>query len=187
MLTCYQNLEMSLKNHNIFSSFCILFALCFFSCKQHKTVDPQQEHGSTKKQLIEVNRILVMKDQQRIKGHLERHNIEMRETGTGLWYALEKTGEGAKAVTGKSATINYKICLLDGTECYSSAKNGSKTFTIGRGGVETGLEEGILLMNEGGHASFIMPPHLAYGLPGDGNRIPARAIIIYDVELVSID
>ena len=54
------------------------------------------------------------------------------------------------------------------------------------GGVESGLEEGILLMKTGGKAKFILPPHLAYGLPGDGKKIPARAILVYDVELLSI-
>jgi FKBP-type peptidyl-prolyl cis-trans isomerase len=61
-----------------------------------------------------------------------------------------------------------------------------KTFLIGQGGVESGLEEGILLLQEGDKARFIMPPHLAHGLIGDRDKIPARATIIYDLELVSL-
>jgi len=165
----------------------VLFALCLISCRNQNTVDRQKEHNTTKDELIEVNRILVIKDQQRIKGYLERNNIKMQQTKTGLWYLIVEQGEGPKAESGKRATINYRIGLLDGTECYNSKEDGPKSFVIGRGGVESGLEEGILLMNEGGKANFILPPYLAHGLPGDGNRIPARAIIIYDVELVSID
>lgn len=165
----------------------MLFACCLFSCKNQKTVSHQKEHNTIKDELIEVNRILVIKDQQRIKGYLERNDIQMQQTETGLWYLIDKQGEGPKAETGRRATINYRIGLLDGTECYNSKKDGPKSFVVGRGGVESGLEEGILLMNEGGKANFIMPPYLAHGLPGDGNRIPARAIIVYDVELVSID
>jgi FKBP-type peptidyl-prolyl cis-trans isomerase len=52
--------------------------------------------------------------------------------------------------------------------------------------VESGLEEGILLLQEGDKARFIMPPHLAHGLIGDRDKIPARATIIYDLELVSL-
>ena len=64
----------------------------------------------------------------------------------------------------------------------------SKQFRIGQGGVESGLEEGVLLLlHEGDKATFIMPPHLAHGLPGDGNRIPARSIIVYEVELVKVE
>jgi FKBP-type peptidyl-prolyl cis-trans isomerase len=31
-----------------------------------------------------------------------------------------------------------------------------------------------------------MPPHLAYGLIGDNKKIPARATIIYDVEILDV-
>jgi FKBP-type peptidyl-prolyl cis-trans isomerase FkpA len=57
---------------------------------------------------------------------------------------------------------------------------------VGRGGVESGLEEGILLLNEGGRAQFIMPPHLAHGLIGDDNQIPSRSIILYEIEVVEV-
>jgi len=187
LLTCFQITEMSSWKPEIYSFTWIFFVLFAFSCRQNKPVDEQEKYNETKKQMIGVNRILVKKDQQRIKGYLERQNIEMHETGTGLWYSVEIPGDGPKAEAGKRATIHYKISLLDGTECYNSEKDGLKTFTIGRGRVESGLEEGILLLNEGGIASFIMPPHLAHGLPGDGNRIPARAIIVYHVELLTID
>ncbi len=178
---------MSLTKHRLYHVIRIFFVLCLFACKQEGPVDDQQDNRNTREQLIEVNRILVKKDQQRIKGYLERQNMEMNESETGLWYAIEAIGEGPKAETGKRATINYTVGLLDGSECYSSNRDGSKTFTIGRGGVESGLEEGLLMLNEGGKASFIMPPHLAHGLPGDGNCIPARAIIVYHIHLISID
>ena len=42
-------------------------------------------------------------------------------------------------------------------------------------------------MHEGDKARFIMPPHLAHGLLGDNHKIPARAIIIYEVELIKLD
>ncbi len=178
---------MSSWKPEIYSFIWICFILSAFSCKHNKPVQERKNYNETKKQMVEVNRILVKKDQQRIKGYLERQNIEMHETGTGLWYSIEVPGDGPKAEPGKRATINYKISLLDGTECYNSEKDGPKTFTIGRGRVESGLEEGILLLNEGGIASFIIPPYLAYGLPGDGNCIPPRAIILYYVKLLSID
>jgi FKBP-type peptidyl-prolyl cis-trans isomerase len=110
----------------------------------------------------------------------------MEETPTGLWVGISGRGTGEKAQPGMTAAIKYRLSLLDGTICYDSDSLGLKTFRIGHGGVESGLEEGILLLREGDRATFIMPPHLAHGLPGDGNRIPARSIIMYDVELVKL-
>jgi FKBP-type peptidyl-prolyl cis-trans isomerase len=42
------------------------------------------------------------------------------------------------------------------------------------------------MMRAGDKARFVIPPHLAYGLLGDENRIPARAIIVYQLELVEV-
>ena len=147
----------------------------------------REEYSQRKQQLMEVNKILVKKDQQRIRGYVERKGLEMTETETGLWYHIEKEGDGEECKTDDRVTLKYKISLLDGTECYNSDADGLKTFHIGRGGVESGLEEGILLLRKGSLATFIMPPHLAHGLPGDGERIPARAILIYEVEVLAVD
>jgi len=156
-------------------------------CKKERPSGSKEESAVTKTNLIEVNKILVRKDRQLIKGYNERHELNMHESETGLWYNIIEKGDGNAAKEGQMATINFKISLLDGTECYNSTVDGVKTFSIGRGGVESGLEEGILMLNAGGKAQFILPPHLAYGLPGDGNKIPPRAIIVYDIEVLSID
>ncbi len=156
-------------------------------CKKERPSGSKEESAVTKTNLIEVNKILVRKDWQLIKGYNERHELNMQESETGLWYNIIEKGKGIAAEEGKKAIINFKISLLYGTECYNSTVEGTKTFTIGRGGVESGLEEGILMLNAGGKATFILPPHLAYGLPGDGNKIPPRAIIVYDIEVLSVD
>ena len=165
----------------------VLVAVWCSGCKNEKPAVTEEQYNATRRHLVEVNKMMVRKDRQIIKGYAERHGLDMLESGTGLWYKIYTKGSGESAAEGKSATIKYKISLLDGTLCYDSDTEGEKTFTIGRGGVVSGLEEGILLLNAGGKAKFIMPPHLAYGLPGDGNKIPKRAIIVYDVEVMSIN
>jgi FKBP-type peptidyl-prolyl cis-trans isomerase FkpA len=155
--------------------------------RQEKEPVTEEQYLVTKKKMIGVNRILLKNDQQRIKGYIERQGLDMKETKTGLWYAIESEGTGARAEEGKIVRIAYRVSLLDGTECYNSDADGEKEFLIGKGGVESGLEEGILLLREGAKAKFIMPPHLAYGLSGDGKCIPARAIIRYDVEVLSVN
>ena len=147
----------------------------------------EEDYGETRKSLIKVNRLLVKKDSAKIAEYIKGRNWNMIETKTGLWYMIYKKGAGKKSKEGLYATINFNLTLLDGTQCYSSDSLGPKCFRIGRGSVESGLEEGILLLKEGDKAKFILPPHLAHGLVGDDNRIPARSIIVYDVELVSLD
>ncbi len=158
----------------------------FSGCHHNSTSVSDEEIQDVQKHMESVNRILIKKDRQRILGYIERQKLDMHESGTGLWYMIIQKGTGQPAKRGQIATIKYQISLLDGTLCYSSDKDGPKEFLIGQGGVESGLEEGILMLNEGGKAKFIMPVHLAYGLLGDSNKIPARAIIVYDAELISL-
>jgi len=136
--------------------------------------------------LITVNRELVEEDNERIRAFVESVGWLMKTTESGLWYKIYHEGNGEVAQTGMLATLEYTVSLLDGTVCYSSAQYGPLSFVLGRGGVESGLEEGILLLRVGDKARMIMPPHLAHGLPGDGDCIPQRAIIIYEVELISL-
>lgn len=163
-----------------------LIILLFLQCKSETKSITEEQVKETQKKLVSVNKTLVKKDRQKIIGYIKRHHLEMKESPTGLWYRIIRQGKGKKAKPGFWATINYKVYLLEGTECYSSEDKGPKTFLIGRGNVEAGLEEGILLLNEGAKAMFIMPPHLAWGLPGDGDKIPMRSIIIYEVELIKL-
>jgi FKBP-type peptidyl-prolyl cis-trans isomerase len=135
---------------------------------------------------MKINKYLVEKDADAIRGYINRHGWKMQESKAGLWYEITNTGTGKKAETGKTATLEYQVRLLNGTPCYSSDSLGNKTFTIGKGGVEPGLELGILMLREGDKARFIMPPHLAHGLVGDQNKIPARATIVYEVHLLKI-
>ena len=166
----------------------LLFLFLIISCTGKKEKMDEKEFKKVfGESIIKKNKELVKEDEEIIRRHIKRKNWKMEITGTGLFYEVYKKTNGVKADSGNIATIKYKISLLDGTVCYSSDSLGQKTFKITQGGVETGLEEGILLMKQGEKARFIMAPHLAYGLVGDGDRIPARAIIVYDVELINIE
>lgn len=140
----------------------------------------------SKESLIRANKGLVTIDHERIEAFAERHQWEMSTTETGLWYQIYDHGDGDSVRIGLIANINYTVSLLDGTVCYSSDSTGQKSFVIGHGGVESGLEEAILMMRVGDKARFIMPPHLAHGLPGDNDKIPARSTIVYQVELLNL-
>lgn len=162
----------------------ILIALAAVAAGCNKT--DQKGVPMSKESLIRANKGLVTIDKERIEAFAERHQWEMSTTETGLWYQIYEHGTGDSARNGLIASLKYTVSLLDGTLCYSSDSTGEKTFLIGQGGVESGLEEGILLMRCGDKARFIMPPHLAHGLPGDNDKIPPRSTIVYQVELLNL-
>jgi FKBP-type peptidyl-prolyl cis-trans isomerase len=157
------------------------------SCKKEETRRLTKEDIREKKEmLVRVNKYLVKKDVELIESYARRRGWDMELTESGLFYQIYERGNDIKAVNGKDATINYRLSLLDGTLCYSSEEQGPKKFTPGHSTEESGLEQGILMMHIGDKARFILPPHLAHGLLGDENRIPARSIIVYEVELLDV-
>jgi FKBP-type peptidyl-prolyl cis-trans isomerase FkpA len=165
----------------------ILLMLSFACAKNKQPVISEQEIKETEEALIGANRLLIQKDHEKILAYMNENKLNLQESASGLWYGITRQGKGVHVIKNQMVTLKYRVSLLNGTPCYDSDSVGLKRFVAGRGGVESGLEEGILLMNEGAKAIFIMPPHLAYGLPGDGNKIPARSIIIYEVELLKIE
>ena len=165
--------------------------ILLFSCgRSYNTQQPVQDKTEIERQkkeiLMRVNQELVEEDAETIKTYAERMGWKLNPTESGLWYMIYRNGQGEKATTGKTATLEYTLLLLDSTVCYSSEQLGQKIFRLGRGEVEAGLEEGVLQMRMGDKARLFLPPHLAHGLTGDGDCIPRRTIIIYDVELVKI-
>lgn len=137
-------------------------------------------------QLVKANKHITRTENELINDFISRYNWKMIETGSGLRYMIYKKTEEIKAQTNMIAQICFEVRLLDGTLIYSSKTLGNKEFVIGRGGIESGLEEGILYMKKGEKAKFILPSHLAFGLVGDGKKIPSRATLVYDIELLNL-
>ncbi|KPK86844.1 MAG: hypothetical protein AMS27_04140 [Bacteroides sp. SM23_62_1] len=162
----------------------ILFPLV--TCKEEKKKMSDKDIGEQKEIMVRVNKYLVKKDVELIESYIDRREWEMEVTESGLFYQIYEHGNGKPAESGRYATINYMVSLLDGTICYDSDETGPKQFLIGRSNEESGLEQGVLMMRVGDKARFIMPPHLAHGLLGDERNIPPRSIIVYEVELLEI-
>lgn len=163
--------------------------LAMVSCQNNEPTQKTNKKLSKKvikDKLVKTNQYLVKAEEQNIKDYIARHQYQMKETGSGLFYEIYKKGRGVQAKKGKLAILNFSISLLNGKTIYHSEKEGVKEFLIGKGGVESGLEEAILLLHVGDHARIIIPSHLAFGLLGDLDKIPEKATIIYDLELVNL-
>lgn len=174
---------MPLSQKSLFFLFFVFTAL-FCGCKQPK--EQHEKKHISKDTFIQANKSMVKTEDQKIEDYITRYKWQMTTTSTGLRYMIYKQGNGEQIKSGQSVTYSYTLSLLDGQICYSSDENGPKTIMLGKGEVERGLEEGILFLKKGDRAKFIIPSHLAFGLVGDGNRIPAKATIVYDIEIIQL-
>lgn len=106
-------------------------------------------------------------------------------TDTGLHYMITEEGKGAKPNKHNNVTVQYSGALSNGKVFDSSYKrNKPFTFKLGLGNVIKGWDEGIALLNVGSKAKLIIPYFLGYGERGSPPVIPAKATLIFDVELV---
>jgi len=156
------------------------------SCGQPEFSDKKANPEKMSESLLKANKKLVKNENEQIADFISRYGWKMTETGSGLRYMVYKQGSGKLAMKGDKVSLKYSVSLLNGDVCYSSEETGNKVFIVGQGGVETGMEEGILFLKKGDRAKFILPSHLAFGLVGDGSKIPAKATLVYDIELLDL-
>ncbi|MDB3977465.1 peptidylprolyl isomerase [Flavobacteriaceae bacterium] len=109
------------------------------------------------------------------------------KTDSGLYYKIIQKGEGVKPTAGQTVSVHYKGMLPEGSTFDSSYDRGKPIdFPVGMGRVIAGWDEGIMLLNKGDKARFVIPSDLGYGAQGAGGVIPPNATLIFDVELMDI-
>ncbi|NPA68651.1 MAG: FKBP-type peptidyl-prolyl cis-trans isomerase [Chlorobi bacterium] len=165
----------------------VTIAVLISSCNDDEvTKQPEFRKRRIDDTLLKVNRFLPERDSELIRSYVDRHGLNMQVSDEGLWYSITSETKGRKIKEGDIVSYDYRIELLDGTLCYSSDSSGTAQIKIGKSGKETGLEKGLLMMRKGEKAKFILPPHLGYGLLGDMKRIPARSVLVYDIEVKDV-
>ena len=96
-------------------------------------------------------------------------------------------GKGEIAALGNDVLVHYVGRMADGTQFDSSInRRDPLDFSLGAGDVIRGWDEGIQGMKVGGKRRLTIPPELAYGEQGCGNVIPARATLVFEVELLEV-
>ncbi|MEM8928694.1 MAG: peptidylprolyl isomerase [Bacteroidota bacterium] len=119
---------------------------------------------------------------------LEKLSAGFEKTTSGLRYKIIQKGHGAKAEKGKTVAVHYEGSLDDGQVFDSSySRKQPIEFPLGMGQVIPGWDEGISLLQVGDKARFVIPSHLGYGSRGAGGVIPPNAILLFDVELMSVN
>merc|ERR1712037_341522 len=109
-------------------------------------------------------------------------------TKSGLMYKRITSVTDPKAKTPKVSTpcsCHYKGTLTDGTQFDSSYDRGSPT-TFAPNQVIKGWTEAMQLMREGEKFELYIPYELAYGAAGRPPTIPAKATLVFTLELLEV-
>jgi hypothetical protein len=99
----------------------------------------------------------------------------------------EVVGTGKEAKPGDTVRVHYTGTLLSGVEFDSSRGKSPFDFKLGAGSVIKGWDQGVVGMRVGGHRQLVIPQALAYGEAGNPPKIPPKAGLKFDVELLEVN
>jgi FKBP-type peptidyl-prolyl cis-trans isomerase len=111
-----------------------------------------------------------------------------KKSSTGIRYLIRKEGTGASPRPGDRVGMLYRGTLLDGTK-FDEHLDPKKplTFRVGREEVIQGWDQIIPMMKLGEKRLVIIPSSLAYGHRGKPPTIPRDSVLVFEMELASIN
>lgn len=107
-------------------------------------------------------------------------------TPSGLQYKVLVKGKGEVPQANDKVKVHYEGRLIDGTVFDASSKHGTEPATFQPNQVIKGWTEALTMMPVGSKWQLYIPQELGYGDRQAGN-IPPYSVLIFDVELVSIE
>jgi len=104
---------------------------------------------------------------------------------SGMQYKVLNQGNGASPQIDDIVTINYKGAFLSGEEFDNTFNGNPVTFPVKS--ATNAWQEALTNMKTGSRWKLFVHPNLAYGEAGAGDKIEPNMLLIYEIELLSID
>ena len=158
-------------------SFLILLALA--GCNRTPVVEVEQKPDISEN-LINANKTIAKSEETSIDGYVARRGWDMNRLSCGARVMETDKGNGKAIGYEDSVTFHYTLSTLNGKTIYQDE---TESIVVGRNQVPTGLDAALLTLHYGSHANVIIPSEAGYGVVGDGDRIPARTVLIYDLTI----
>ncbi len=110
-----------------------------------------------------------------------------QKTSTGLRYIVLREGDKSAGTPqpGQRVSVLYKGMLLDGT-VFDQASDPEKSFRprVARNELIAGWDQALVRMHKGAKWLLIVPFELGYGSRGNPPKIPRRATLVFEMELL---
>jgi FKBP-type peptidyl-prolyl cis-trans isomerase FkpA len=107
-------------------------------------------------------------------------------TESGLIYQELQAGLGPSPGPTDLVAVRYSGKLINGKEFdYTATYRKPRKVSLEK--AIPGWVEGLQMMKGGGKAKLVIPPHLGYGRKGKKGSIPGCAVLIFEIELLSIE
>lgn len=97
-------------------------------------------------------------------------------------------GDGDEAKKGQQVTVHYVGVSWSTGKQFDASWDRMEPFqfSLGRGQVIKGWDEGVVGMKIGGRRTLHIPPHMGYGAQGAGGVIKGNETLIFVVDLLGV-
>lgn len=141
---------------------------------------PTSNTPDLKEHFINANRTIAQSEETSINEYVARRKWDMQKLPEGVRLWEYEKGRGPKVNVEDSVHIVYSVEAINGKLIYSDITD---DYVAGRRQQMIGLDQAVLQLSVGSRAKVILPSNLAYGIGGDGDRIPQSAILVIDVKV----
>ncbi|MGJ8679660.1 FKBP-type peptidyl-prolyl cis-trans isomerase [Paraglaciecola sp.] len=108
------------------------------------------------------------------------------QTPTGLIYRVVEEAKGLQPTMQDEVVVNQRILNMDGGVIADTYKTGFTDRFLMKEALP-GLQEGLPMMSVGARYEFVLPPELAWGKKGVGNKIGPNTALFFDIRLVDVE
>lgn len=166
----------------LFYTAIVLTAVVLTSCDNTPVINvPQEGSNNYKENMINANKVIAQSEHTQITNYIERHGWQMTQLSNGEWIEEYQKGKGSPISYEDSCHVRYRLEALNGKVIYDGQE---ETFVVGRNQTTVGLDRAVMEFRRGSKARIIAPSDLGYGVAGDGDRVPSRTVLIYDLEVL---
>ncbi len=172
----------------------------FYFIKMEKVMDEAEKEAR--------NQEMIAKKQEKIKAGKKREkevaslvdsllsdykagkmNGKLQKTTNGVEYFLVENGNGPKVEQGNSVKVAYYGILKDDGKLFDNSfgRGEDIEFNAGQGMMIKGWDEAMLDLEEGDKAILFIPYNLAYGEQGRPPVIPAKADLVFYIEVNKVN
>lgn len=163
---------------NVKSGDIVNFYVKMVTVKSKEQYEAEQKASSSKQ--IGIDDALIL-------AYIKKNNIKAEKTASGIYYVIDRKGNGKHATAADKVKVHYKGYKLNG-ETFDSSYDRGEPIEFPLSGVIKGWTEGIPMFEEGGKGTLLIPSHLAYGQNGPpGSKIGPNEVLAFDVELLEIN
>lgn len=137
---------------------------------------------STEQSLMAYNKACLAAEKEEITAFLDSNHTYI-ECEEGWWIQVVEKGKGPTIKNQQTVTINYSVERLDGTVCYSSATEGSKTLVVGKRQWLQGIDLVLPTLTIGTEANILLPSRMAYGQRGKDQCIGSYCPLLCRIQI----